>query len=128
MPGFLPLHVWQRSRNAIQHALEIDVNHAVPVVNLQTLKRGMRHQPGVVDHHVNPAVSCNRCLDQMLDLRSLRDVCLHGDGFFVAACQLRSQRVNTVKASRAKHNRGTTQGQVAGGGLAQAAAAQAPTQ
>ena len=63
VPEFLPLHVGKRRRNAVQHALDVDVDHAVPVSDFQPFQRRVRHQPGIVDHHVDPAISGNGGID-----------------------------------------------------------------
>ena len=54
MPGFLLLHIRQRRGDAVQHALDVDVDHPVPLVDLEPLERRLRHQPGIVDDHVDP--------------------------------------------------------------------------
>ena len=41
--SFLPLHVRQRRGNAVEHAFDVDVYHPVPVVDLQTIERRLRH-------------------------------------------------------------------------------------
>jgi hypothetical protein len=60
--GFLPLHVGQRSGDSVQHALDVDVDHVVPLVDLQSFERRLRHQTGVVDHHVDPTEALHHLL------------------------------------------------------------------
>jgi hypothetical protein len=37
--GLLPLHVRQRRSDSVQHALDVDVDHPVPLVDLQPFER-----------------------------------------------------------------------------------------
>ena len=48
-PDFCRCHVRQRRGDAVEHALDVDVDHPVPFVDLEALERRVRHQPGVVD-------------------------------------------------------------------------------
>ena len=51
----LPLHDGEPSGNAVKHALDVNVDHAVPFVDLERLEGRERHQPRIVDHHVDLA-------------------------------------------------------------------------
>jgi hypothetical protein len=61
--------MWQRRGDTVQHTLDVDVDHPVPLVNLQKFEQGLRHQSGIVDHHVDAAERPHRGIDQSLDLR-----------------------------------------------------------
>jgi len=50
------LHVRKRGSNAVEHPLDIDIDHAFPVSNLATLERRVGHQTRIVDEHVDTAV------------------------------------------------------------------------
>jgi hypothetical protein len=52
MAGFLPLHMRQRRGDPVQRAFEVHVDRPVPLVDPEALEQRLRHQPGVVDHHV----------------------------------------------------------------------------
>jgi hypothetical protein len=39
MPGFLLLHMRQRRRDAVQDALDVDIDRPVPVVDVEALER-----------------------------------------------------------------------------------------
>ncbi len=69
MPGFLPLHVRQRRGDAVEHALDVDVDHPVPVLDPQRVEPRLRHQAGVVDDDVDAAAGLDRRRHQRLDLR-----------------------------------------------------------
>ncbi len=66
--ALLLLHVGQRRGNAVEHALEVDVDHPVPILDLAALERRVRHQAGIVDDDVDAAVQPNGVIDQALDL------------------------------------------------------------
>ena len=100
-PLFCRCHMRQRGGDAVEHALDVDVDHSVPVLDLAALERRVRHQPGIVDDHVDPAVQPHRAVDQALDLLALGDVGLH-DGV-AAARQLLGQRLEPIDPPRAEH-------------------------
>ena len=74
MPGFLLLHMGQRRGDAVQHPLQVHIDHPIPLVDLKTLKKRLRHQPGIVDHHVDASVGLYGYLDQCFDLLTARHV------------------------------------------------------
>ncbi|MNG30985.1 hypothetical protein D3C84_1167150 [compost metagenome] len=39
----------------MQYATDIHIDHPVPLVHLQRIELGKRHDPGVVDQHIDPA-------------------------------------------------------------------------
>ena len=67
-PDFCCCHVRQRRGDAVEHALDVDVDHPVPLVDLQPLEQRLRHEARVVDHHVDPSVVLNRRVHQPLHL------------------------------------------------------------
>src|SRR4051794_27816882 len=50
LSALLTLHVREGGGDTVQHALEVHVNGAVPVIYLQALERRVRHQPSVIEH------------------------------------------------------------------------------
>src|ERR1700737_981731 len=88
MPGFLLLHIRQRRGNAVEHALDVHVDHPVPFVDLEALKWRLRHQPGVVEHDIDPPVCLYGCVDQSFDLVVGGDVCRYGECLAATAGQL----------------------------------------
>ena len=73
-PGLFLLHVGYDRRRAVQHALEVDVDHPVPLVYLQALKEAQRHQPRVVHQDVNGAPFFKDGRGKSLALGPLRHV------------------------------------------------------
>jgi hypothetical protein len=120
--GLLALHLRQRGGDAVEHASEVHVDHAIPVLDFQALERGMRHQARVVEHHVDATVGLHRGVDQFLHLGAVGDVGADRDGLVASFCQLSHERMQAVGAARAEYDAGTLSGQQACGGLAQAAA------
>jgi hypothetical protein len=74
MPGFLLLHIGQRCGNTVQHPLDVHVNHLVPIFDLGTVERRLGHQPGVVDHDINPPIGVNGLVNQVLHLLGTGDI------------------------------------------------------
>src|SRR5690606_3790848 len=52
LPRSLRLHVGQGGGDTVEHALDVDIDHPVPIRDLQAVERGMRHQAGIVDDDV----------------------------------------------------------------------------
>src|SRR5436190_10439720 len=67
------LHV-QSCGDAVEHTLDVDVDHLVPFVHLQSCEPCDGHDAGVIHQHVDLAVSFQSRLDECVDLLSLRDV------------------------------------------------------
>jgi len=42
-----------RRGDTVEHALDVRVNHPMPLVNLEKFAPRTRHQPGIVDHDIN---------------------------------------------------------------------------
>jgi len=61
--------------DAVQYTLDVDVDCPVPFLDLEALEWRLRHQPGVVDHDVDPPVSLHGGIDQSLHLLAMDDVC-----------------------------------------------------
>ena len=98
VPGLLLLHVRQRRGDAVEHALDVDVDHPVPVVDLEALERRLRHQPGVVDHHVDAPVRLHGRVDQPLHLVAVGDV--RRDGERLAAAAVNSSASDWRRSTR----------------------------
>jgi hypothetical protein len=61
MPGFLLLHIRQRRGDAVQYALDVDVDCPVPFLDLEAVEWRLRHQPDIVDHDVDTPVRLPGC-------------------------------------------------------------------
>ena len=80
--------------------LDVHVDHLIPVVDLQALEWRVRHQPGVVEHHVDAPVGLHGGVDQRLHLVSVRDIRGYGQRLAASACQFVGQRLDTVDTPR----------------------------
>ncbi len=54
----------QRRGDAVEHALDVDVDHLLPVFDTQVVKGGNGHDASVIDEHVELPVPLARQLDQ----------------------------------------------------------------
>ena len=122
VPGFLLLHVRQRRGDAVQHALDVHVDHPVPVVDLEALERRVRHQPGVVDHDVDAPVGLHGCIDQSLHLVASVTSVGTASALPPLPGQLVCQRLDAIDAPRTQHNARALRGEKPGGRLAEPAA------
>ena len=120
MAALLRLHVRQRGGDAVEHPLDVDVYHAVPVVDLQPFERRERHQAGVVDDHVDAPVRLHGAVDEALDLGALGHVGPHDR--VASQRQLVGQRLKPVEAPRAQHQLRPVLRQPARGGFSEPAA------
>jgi hypothetical protein len=64
MPEFLCAKQRQRCGDAIEDAFDVDVDHLLPILDAQVVKRGNGHHTSVVDEHVEFPVPLARQLDQ----------------------------------------------------------------
>ncbi len=76
--GFLPRHVRQRGGDAIQHALDVHIEGAFPVLDVQALNRCKRHDAGIVQHHVHATELLHGSIHQFLHLVAMRHVRVDG--------------------------------------------------
>jgi DNA-binding transcriptional LysR family regulator len=114
--------VRERRGNAVQHALEVDVDHPVPFVDLQALQGRERHDAGVVDENVDPAAGLDGRVHQALYLSAVRDIGLHGERLSSDGRDLLHQRLEALDPARAQHDGGALRGKVPGGRLSHPAA------
>ena len=63
MTLFLLLHDRQHRGHPVQEALDVHIDHPVPFFDLDRRHRRDRHDPGIVNDHVDPAVLVNRALN-----------------------------------------------------------------
>jgi hypothetical protein len=117
MVGLLPLHVGQCRGNAVQHAFDVHVDHSIPLVDFEPLKWSLRHQAGIIDHHVD----ATEVLDQKGpegDVSAQRpEIGYHHTremaaktAFLLASCQLRVSE-DWVVADAVERNRSLMQEQ-----------------
>jgi hypothetical protein len=121
VPGPALAHAREDGRDAVQHPAQIDVDGAVPVVDAQLLDEGERHHAGVVDQDVDMPVACERGVGESLDTVEVGDVQLRVLGVVAGVGELGDQLVEAVHAAGAEDDVVSGGGQVAGGGLTDAA-------
>ena len=120
MAALLRLHVGRGGGDAVEHALDVDVDHPVPFVDLEAIHGRERHQAGVVDDHVDAPVGLHGTVHETPDLLVLRHVCLHGG--VVAQRQLSGERLKPFKPPCPQHQPSPAPGEMTRGSLAQPAA------
>src|SRR3546814_9096142 len=62
------LEDWQCSRDSVQQTLDVDIDHAIPLVSASIAERCNRHQSGIVDQYINATV---RSEEHTSELQSL---------------------------------------------------------
>ncbi|MHC2293802.1 hypothetical protein ACVIJW_009672 [Bradyrhizobium barranii subsp. barranii] len=107
MTRLLRGHVRQRRRDAVEHALDVDVDHAVPLIDLQPFEQRLRHQAGIVEHHVDAAVGLHTRVHQGLHLRAVGNVGPDGQRLAATRRDLVHERGKAIGAPRTEHDRGT---------------------
>jgi hypothetical protein len=123
MPGFLLPHIRQRGGCAVQHAFAVHVDRPIPLVDFEALERRLWHQPGIIDHHINPPTFPHRRVHQILHhMRAVGDVGCHGHCLAAAGNQLARQRLDAILSPRVQHDVRALCGKRPGGRLAQPAA------
>src|SRR5882757_6177169 len=64
----------QRRSDSIQNALDVDIDHPVPLIDLEIVEGRQRHQTGVTDQYVEPAEAILRLLDKQRQIFTFGDV------------------------------------------------------
>ena len=94
--ALLRLHVRQRGGDAVEHALDVDVDHPIPVVDLQRSSGECGIRPALLRITSMRPCDCDGAVDQTLDLVAVGDVGLHGgiraEGQFLGQAFSRSRR------------------------------------
>jgi hypothetical protein len=116
------LHDRQRRGDSVEDALHVDVDHAVPVVDLQPLERRERHQPRVVHEDVDPPERFSRASHQSLHVRAPDHIRDHHVRLAARLADVSGEALETVLASRAEGDRSALNGQELRGGFADATA------
>ena len=105
---------------AVQHALDVHVDHPVPLVDLEQLERRKRHEARIIDDDVDAAMRIHSAIDQRLHLGAVGHVGLsHG---FPVDAEFVGQRHEPVQPPRAEHDFCASTGEMTPGLGAQPAA------
>jgi hypothetical protein len=113
--------VGQDGGDAVKHAADVYINHAIPLLNLEFVQRRQRHYAGIVDNHVDLPECFQREIGEPLHVGELGHVeravfCCPTGG-----ANLGSDFLEAVSPARAKNDAVPLAGEEAGGGLADAA-------
>ena len=122
MAAFLLQKVRQCGRNAVEHALDVEVDHAIPLVDLEKRKRRDRHDAGIVHQDVDLAIGVDGLVDQGLDFGPLRCVYCNSERLSTAGLNVSDNRVETILTSRAQNNCSAQFCEVPSGALSETAA------
>jgi hypothetical protein len=60
--------------DAVQHTLDLVIDHSLPLFNLKRGKRRQEHQSGIVDQNIDASGPIDRRLDKLIHLLALRHI------------------------------------------------------
>ena len=112
----------QRRCDAMKHAPDVDVDHAIPFVDLQFIQQRKRHQTRVADENIEAAEPILCPLDKSSNIRALSHVKLQRLGLSTRARDFGGEHLQPVVASRAQHHPGAPLGKMARNRLADSTA------
>jgi hypothetical protein len=95
VPGLLRPENRQCSDNAVEDALDVDVDHRLPVLHAEPVERRDRHDAGVVDEHVKAAKAVECELDEGRDVVAAADVDAREHGLPAGRRDLCGQRLQS---------------------------------
>lgn len=122
MPEPLPAKDGQRRRDAVQHALDIDVDHLLPLFDAQVVERGDQPHSGIVDEDVELAEPLRGQLDEASEIVAPPHVGA-GEGCLSARSNNSvGESMKPIRPARAEHELRAPLGQQERGGLADSAA------
>jgi hypothetical protein len=119
---FAAAHVGQHRRDAVQYAFDVDIDHAIPLVDLEQIQGRQRHETRVVHQYVNSTVALERGVRQPSYLRAIghvRDSI--GDGT-AGLLNFVAHRAQSIFAARGQHQLRAPLRQQPRGGLAETTA------
>ena len=105
-PDFCSMNVGQHGRDAVQDALDVHVDHLVPVVGLQRGERGVRHDAGVQEDDVDAAKCLLGEFHDVVVLGRFGHVQLLVDGLAAVLLDLVGDLLQLVFAPRAEDDLG----------------------
>jgi hypothetical protein len=105
-----------------EHALDVDVDHPLPVLGVRADDGPQEHQPGVVDQGVQPPEPRDGLLHGALRLRAVGDVGGHHQRAPARLVDLGGEGLQTVLATGHEHDGGAVRGEPRSGGSANPAA------
>ena len=69
---------------SVQVALDVDIDHPIPFIDLEGRQRRNRHDSSVIHHDIDAAETVDSSLDECFHFSALRDV--HGEADSLTAC------------------------------------------
>ena len=115
-------HVGQDGGDAVEHASDVHVNHAVPLVNLEFVQGREWHYAGVVDDHIDLPEALQREIGEGLHVGEVGHVERAVFRCAAIGADLGGDLLEAVGAAGAEYDAGALAGEKAGGSLADAAA------
>ena len=94
------VHMLERALRCDERAAQIEVDHAVELLERRLLEFLRDRSAGIVDEHVEPAQSGDRLVDRGIDLIRGRRVRLHGDRLAARAFDRLDDRRRRVRPLR----------------------------
>ncbi|MNY51353.1 hypothetical protein D3C86_1869340 [compost metagenome] len=88
----------------MQDAANIDVNHLIPFADFQCLEFRQRHHPGVIDHHIDPAMQVQGKIDKPLNIGSPGDIQCLEMGASPPGVDLGAKYFETLRTTCAEHD------------------------
>jgi hypothetical protein len=110
--------VWEGGAGGVEPALDVDGDHAVPLLGVRAGDRAREHQAGIVDQRVQPPKSPGGLLDGRLGLDAVGDVGFYGQRGAARLADLGGGGVQAVPATGNQRDRSTVLGESAGGSSA----------
>src|SRR5690242_7918600 len=101
----------------MKHATDVDIDHAVPFIDLQFLKFRQRHYASIVDDNIDAPVRFQREARERLNVFEARNIERPKLGFTTRIPNLPREFLETIRAARTEHNTRALAGQHPSGGF-----------
>jgi hypothetical protein len=111
----------ERCGDSIQNAFDVDVDHPVPLVDIEVVKGRQRHQAGVADQYIEPAEAILRLLDKRYQVFTFADVDHVKIHLSLVLANVGGNGFKPIGATRAKNDLGSRCRQQSPGGFADSA-------
>jgi hypothetical protein len=108
--------VGEGGAGGVEQALDVEGDHAVPLLGVRVGDGAQQHQAGIVDQGVQPSESLDGLLYGRLGLGAVGDVRFHGQRGASRLVDLGGEGLQAVPAAGHERDAGTVPGEPAGGG------------
>jgi hypothetical protein len=99
----LRCHQWQGSRDTMQHASDVGIDHVAPFVCLECQHRSEQHHAGVIEHHIYLAKLFLGEGRECLHISQVGYVQRAGFHYMAITAKFGGNTVQLVSAARAQH-------------------------